>query len=47
LKEYEPADSFLKKLKDKYPKIDYNQTHILKSLVYFYRSRCATAAKNA
>ena len=23
------------KLKDKYPKTDYNETHILKSLVYF------------
>ena len=34
LKEYDLQNLF-EKLKDKYPKIDYNQTHILKSLVYF------------
>lgn len=34
LNEYYLSDLF-EKLKSKYPKIDYNETHILKSLVYF------------
>lgn len=34
LKEYE-LQTLFNKLKNKYPKTDYNETHILKSLVYF------------
>ena len=34
LKEYE-LQTLFEKLKVKYPKTDYNETHILKSLVYF------------